>query len=329
MRWYKEELHRMDNFYSDTHLNERLATLTDKGIRQGTSNHDGFRMTWTKEDFLDFTNWKEVSYSTNSLARKEKLLNSHGIILHGTDGRNERLTFDVTITNQAWYYLLLRGEYGRNNIAEAYIHELFNGNGYMELDRVKLSATLKEFAQKYAAQFSETQDAARNKIERIRKPLSKYGYLLKGSQSPTKQIRVKEQGADSWLQGPRAVMLDQRLRMEFYDFYQKLNVKVPYRKEDPLKIRLQTNKLRKDLKDDFAAQLRRKHKLDLIRSHYMSTLNDKAFTDYNAIISLYMRGATFTVIRSFLETRPAYWIDYEKQAKGLGKSIDEILTEIL
>ncbi|WP_285769541.1 hypothetical protein, partial [Peribacillus sp. SI8-4] len=258
-------------------------------------------------------------------------LNARGVILHSIEGRGKNARVTVTITNYVWYYLLLREEYRRSDIVEAYLDELFTGNGFMELEGVYLAATLDEFAEKYASRHGGTVGAARSKLDGIRKPLNKYGYVLKGKQSPTKQIRVKEHGQDSYLKGLESVRLSQKLRREFSEFYKEMHQKLPYRKDDSRMTKLNVNRLRKEMTDNFVNSIKQQQNLSLIRSHRMSTLSDKANTDYEAIIELYMSGATFSEIRSFLVERETYWVEFDKAKKESfknRKSIDEILDEL-
>lgn len=56
----------------------------------------------------------------------------------------------------------------------------------------------------------------------------------------------------------------------------------------------------------------------------MSVISEIAILDYNAIIELFLSGATFTEIRDFLQRRVTYW---EEQEKAPGKPIEEVISE--
>jgi hypothetical protein len=313
----------------DSHLEKWKNRLSGRSIRQGEDTQDGLIITWTKQDILDFTNWTEGNYSKRPWKERKKRLNNMGVSLLNFTGSGGTTTTNVKIHNFTWYNLLLRGKAFRNNVAEAYMKELFTGNGFMELDGVFLSATIREYAEKYGGMFGETVSAARNKLDRIRKHLTEYDYLLKGKQSLVKQIRVKLAEQDTYLKGPSAIYLNNALRTEYVKFYDELNKRLPLQDNDPLLFRIQRSRLRKDETINFTEQLKVKYKLALIRSHRTAVVSEKALSDYQAIITLYIMGATFTEIRSFLDERPAYWKDEERRQKTPGKNINEILDEVL
>jgi len=313
----------------DSNLDAWKNRLADRGVRQGEDISDGFKVTWTKQDFMDFTGWSGTTYSNLDKSQKASRLYNMGVTLHDLTGKGDTTTATVTIHNFAWFNLLLRGEAFRNEVAEAYLQELFTGNGYMELDGVFIAATIKEYAEKYGTMFGKTVSAAKNKLDRIRKPLNKNDYLLKGKRSPVKQIRVKQAGQETYLKGARAIYLNDTLRTEYVSFYDKLNERLPLYASDPRHVRNQKNRLRKEEAIDFTEHLKNKYKLSLIRCHHTAVISEKALSDYQAIITLYMLGTTFTEIRSFLDERPAYWKEEEKRQKTPGKSVGEILDEII
>ncbi|MED3789991.1 hypothetical protein P4576_22730 [Peribacillus frigoritolerans] len=177
--------------------------------------------------------------------------------------------------------------------------------------------------------FGGTVSAAKNKLDRIRKPLNEYDYLLKGKDSNVKQIRVKQAGQDTYLKGPRAIYLNDTLRTEYVNFYDKLNERVFVHDSDLRNVRIQKNRLRKEEAIHFTNHLKKKYKLALIRSHRTAIISEKALADYEGIITLYMGGATFNEIRSFIEERPDYWKEEEKREKTSGKSVDEIVDELI
>jgi hypothetical protein len=308
-------MRNMDYFHRDTHLDAVIDTLLGREQRQGEATPVGWKITWTKQELMDFAGWRESTYTSLSKEQKTNRLQSLGVTLHDLTGKGVTTQAKVTIHNYAWYSILLRGKSSRSDVVEAYLDNLFMGKGYMEVGGVQLAATIKEFAQKYANQFGETVSAAKNKLDRVREPLNEYKYLVKGTKSYIKQIRVKVNGSETWLQGQRAIYFDYQIRRNYADFYQKLNEKIPYRKSDTVRMRLQAQFLRRDETNDFTELLKRRYKLDRIYSHHLSTLSDQARTDYDAIIALYMSGATFTEIRGFLETRPAYWLEVAKAEK--------------
>lgn len=322
-----KELHGIKGW--DTHLDSWLVKMDGRHKRVGEHTPNGWKLVWSKQDILDFTGWSNANYERRKLCEKMQRLANMGVTLHELTGEGDSTSATVTIHNYAWYHLLLRGKGKRSESMEAYLDNIFNGSGYLKLDSENISATLNEFAKAYSQQFGESVSAVKNKLDRVRSSMRPYGYLLNGKASNVKQIRVKVRGSDGWLQGPRAIMLGEKLRKDYAEFYLDLHKKVPVRKTDPLPIRLQAQKLRQGMTQDFTKRLCKLHNLDLIRSHYSSAISDQGLTDYNAIITLYVMGATFAEIRSFLEERPGYWKEQEQKDKAPGKSIEEILDEVL
>lgn len=325
----------MDNYHGDgdTHLEEMLAKLENSENRACTETIEGTHSIWTKEDLLDFTDWLHDTYRSWSITQKKTSLYGSGVVLHSIEGRAHNTKATVTLTNYSWYYLLLRGENKRRSeVVEAYLDELFNGSGLLEVDGVKLAVTLDEFAEKYSKQFGGTVLAARKKIERIREHLNHYGYLLNGKSSPYKQIRVKEIGNNSWLQGPRALFLSNALRSSFSTFFDELYKKYPFRVDDSPSQQKYAKILRREMTENFVKSLLLKHGLSIIRTQYMSAISDKARSDLKAIKVLYMKGASFSEIRHFLANREAYWESIENEdgdTNKIQKSVDELINEII
>ncbi|MGG3608079.1 hypothetical protein ABET09_14950 [Priestia megaterium] len=313
----------------DTHLDSWIEKLNERQKRVGEDTHDGLKMVWMKKDIIDFTGWTNSNYTKRGFHEKKERLHNMGVALHELTGKGDATQAVVTIQNYAWYYLLLRGKGQRSKVTEAYLDNIFTGTGYLNLGGMNIAATLAEFAEVYAEQFGETVSAVSNKLDRLRSNIKPYGYILSGKESSAKQIRVKVRESETWLKGPRAIFLDQKLRREYADFYLDLDQKVPYRKTDSLRMRLQAKKLRQDMTVDFTNHLKKQYSLDLIRSHRSSTISPEGCTDYTAIVALYMMGATFPEIRSFLEERPVYWQEQDNKNKTPGKTIDEILEELL
>lgn len=313
--------------HEDEHLQQMIERLGDREGNDADDTDNGLQMYLSKEDFLAITEWTENSYSTNSLSKKKMILESHGFLVHDTEGKGAEMSYHVTMTNNAWYYLLLLGEYRQSEAVNAYLHTLFTGNGYLELGGSHLAATLGEFAQKFAEQFNETPVAVKRKLNRIRIPLKKYDYLITGRESAVHQIRVRKYGYDTYLTGPCAILMDYVIRREFAGFYQRMEEKYgPITKDTPLSLRKHIKKVIEEEKEEFITWLKRKHRVNYIRSHYASTLSLHAQRDYNAIQILLLKGATFTEIRQFLAERPAYY-ELEKEREKQRKEIpmEEIL----
>ncbi|MED4588231.1 hypothetical protein [Priestia flexa] len=305
----------IDEFYHlDTMLEEELSNITNRR-REVTETENGIKVTLSKEEVMDFLGWSESTYQNKAY---DLALYGRGAILDESEGRDANAKITVTLTNYVWYDLLLNRDandktYRRTNIGEEYLNFLFIGAQFMELGGANIAATIEEFAAKYGPQFGLNVGQAKNKIKRVRIPLNKFNYLLNGRRSAIKQIRVKKAGDKNYLQGPRAVAIGNQLSRAYANFYKELN-------EDNPK-RLQA------LKDEFTAKLKKQHGLDAIYSHRMSVISDIAIIDYNAIIELYLSGATFTEIRSFLLRRVKYWEEQEKMIKPVNKAVKEVIKE--
>lgn len=309
------DIEMISNFYHmDTMLEEELSKMTNRQ-RTITETENGIKVTLNKEEIMDFLNWSESTYQNKAY---DTALHKHGAILNDSEGRDENAKITVTLTNYAWYNLLLNRDlndkvYRRTNIGEEYLNFLFIGAQFMELGGANIAATIEEFAAKYAPQFGLNVGQAKNKIKRVRMPLNKFNYLLNGRRSAFKQIRVKLAGENNYLQGPRAVAIGNQLSRAYANFYKELN------EDNPKRLQI--------LKDEFTAKLKKQHGLDAIYSHRMSVISDIAIIDYNAIIELYLTGATFTEIRNFLLRRVAYWEEQEKMIKPIDIAVKEAIKE--
>lgn len=308
----------IDDFYHmDTMLEEELTKINSHQ-RTVTETGNGITVVWSKDEFMDFVNWSESTYQNKDDSDKETALFNRGAVLNNIEGRDENAKITVTLTNYAWYNLLLNRDlegkaYRRTDIGEAYLNFLFIGAQFMELGGANIAATIEEFAAKHSPQFGYTVGQTESKIKRVRKQLNKYNYLLNGRRSSFKQIRVKLAGSKDYLQGPRAVAIGNQLSRAYANFYKEINEDNPKRLQE--------------LKDEFTEKLKKQYGLDAIYSHRMSVISDIAIMDYNAIIELYLSGATFSEIRSFLQRRVAYWEEQEKMNKPVNKAVKEAIKE--
>jgi hypothetical protein len=314
----------------DKMTTEAIEALADRPAREGTDTLNGYVTVWSKGDFLDFTGWAEETYSNKPMSQRNKSLGAQGIFLNDIEGKGDNIKYHVTITQHAWHYMILRG-HRRSNVVDAYLEDLFSDIKRLNICGVDIAATLDEFAQKYAQRFNVTPISARKKIDRVREKLNDLDYTLNGKEVEPEcaQFRAKLKGESGYVQGLRAIELHGKIKDAFSNFFRELEKKMPIMHDDTKVAKNQKVFARKVKTTEFVNALKEGFGLSYIRKHYMGTLSNRAFLDIEAIQRLYMAGATFQEIKSFLNERPAYWEEQHQSNKPSLKSMEDLLSEII